>query len=99
MFGIRQGRETSNGSSSTSSASDEVKDRRAVSDTAAARIDVTEKLTKRNLLSGGATSSPAKDKAGKGLLRLRRKRCARIIKPEDRDLAKNYYKLGLIKFC
>ena len=86
MFGILQGRETLNGSSSTSSASDEVKDRRAVSDTAAAQIDVTGKLTKRNSQLGGAASSPAKDKAGKGLFCLRRKCCSHsIIKPEKEE--------------
>ena len=83
MFGILQGRETLNGSSSTSSASDEVKDRRTVSDTAAAQIDATGKLTKRNSQLGGAASSPAKDKAGKGPLRLRRKCCSSIIESEE----------------
>lgn len=78
MFGVLQGRETLNGSSSTSSASGEVKDRRAVSDMAAAQIDATGRLTKRNSQLGGAASSPAKDKAGKGLLRLRRKCCSKF---------------------
>ena len=86
MFGILQGREALNGSSSTSSASDEVKDRRAVSDTAAAQMDVSGKLIKRNSQLGGAASFPAKDKAGKGLLRLRRNCCSHsIIMPEKEE--------------
>ena len=67
-FGFIQG--TSNAlseSSSTSSGSVEVKDRRAVSD--AAQIEIGKKLTKRNSQLGGSASSQTKDKAGKGQLR------------------------------
>lgn len=57
-------------SSSTTSGSCEVKDRRAVSD--AAQIEIGKKITKRNSQLGGSASSLAKDKAGKGQLRPRR---------------------------
>ncbi|XP_027041829.1 uncharacterized protein LOC113669947 [Pocillopora damicornis] len=52
------------GSSSASSASCEVKDRRAVSD--AAQIEIGKKLTKRNSQLGGSASSLTKERAGKG---------------------------------
>lgn len=53
-------------SSSSSSVSYEVKDRRAVSD--AAQIEIGKKLSKRNSKLGGSASSLTKDKdkAGKG---------------------------------
>ena len=96
MFGILQDRETLDGSSSASSDNYEVKDRRAVSDTGAAQIDATGKRTKRTGLQlGGASSSPAKYKAGKGLLHLRRKGCNHIVLL---SLRKKRVQLGLIKF-
>ncbi|RMX47552.1 hypothetical protein pdam_00019073 [Pocillopora damicornis] len=58
------------GSSSASSASCEVKDRRAVSD--AAQIEIGKKLTKRNSQLGGSASSLTKERAGKGPIMMRR---------------------------
>ena len=57
-------------SSSTTSGSCEVKDRRALSD--AAQIEIGKKLTKRSSQLRGSSSSLTKDKAGKGQLRPQR---------------------------
>lgn len=62
--------DTLSGSSSASSVSCEVKDRRAVSD--AAQIEISKKLTKRNSHMGGSASSLTKDRSGKGSVMARR---------------------------